>query len=149
ESHFLHQLREGGSGLLEKKSVARALVPILGYVAPVVGLLGLAALGMQRRWLVLTGAILVLGVGLAAGGAESALLGDDIVWAWPIFGSLGLLVCGVGGWLAWECWKSETDGRFLVVWLALELAGYFALSPFPAVRRGLGLVVVLTLIAGR
>ena len=33
--------------------------------------------------------------------------------------------------------------------LALELAGYFALTPFGAVRRVLGLTVVLTLVVGR
>src|SRR5262249_21689444 len=149
ESHFLYQLREGGSGLLEKKSVTRALGPIVGYVAPVVGLLGLAALGVPRRLLALAGAIIVLGVGLTTGGTESVWFGQEIVWAWPIFGMLGLLVCGVGYWLALECWKSDADGRFLVLWLGLELAGYFALSPFPAVRRVLGLVLVLTLMAGR
>jgi hypothetical protein len=36
-----------------------------------------------------------------------------------------------------------------VLWLVLEVAGYFALSPFAAVRRVLGVVVVGTLLAGR
>ena len=31
---------------------------------------------------------------------------------------------------------------FLVLWLAVEGAGYFVLSPFPAARRVLGLIVV-------
>jgi hypothetical protein len=43
--------------------------------------------------------------------------------------------------------RSET--LFLLLWLGLEVLGYFALSPFPAVRRVLGIVVVLTLLAGR
>jgi hypothetical protein len=38
---------------------------------------------------------------------------------------------------------------FLVGWLGLELVGYVVLTPFPAVRRVMGLVVVLTLLAGR
>jgi hypothetical protein len=38
---------------------------------------------------------------------------------------------------------------FLLGWLALELVGYLMLSPFPAVRRVLGLVVVMALVAGR
>jgi hypothetical protein len=38
---------------------------------------------------------------------------------------------------------------FLLGWLAVELVGYMALTPFPAVRRVLGIVVVLALLAGR
>jgi len=38
---------------------------------------------------------------------------------------------------------------FLLLWLGLELAGYFGLTPFSAVRRVMGLVVVTTLLAGR
>jgi hypothetical protein len=38
---------------------------------------------------------------------------------------------------------------FLLSWLALEVVGYVALSPFPAVRRLMGVVVVCTLLIGR
>ena len=38
---------------------------------------------------------------------------------------------------------------FLLLWLALEITGYFAMTPFAAVRRILGIVVVTTVIAGR
>jgi hypothetical protein len=38
---------------------------------------------------------------------------------------------------------------FLVLWLGLELAGYFVLSPFPAARRVMPVIVVATLLAGR
>ncbi len=38
---------------------------------------------------------------------------------------------------------------FLALWLLLEVAGYFALTPFPAVRRVMGVVVVATLLTGR
>jgi hypothetical protein len=38
---------------------------------------------------------------------------------------------------------------FLVAWLAFEVLGYFALSPFPAVRRVMGPVIVATLLVGR
>jgi hypothetical protein len=150
ESHFWFQLQESGSDLLEKRSVTEALIPILGYVAPAVGMLGLAALGAPRSVIALSGAAIVLGIGLAATGTESTVQQQRIVWAWPIFGGLGVLVGCVGCWLAgWSCWKGGKEGRFLVLWLGLELAGYFALTPFPAVRRVLGLVVVLTLLAGR
>jgi hypothetical protein len=37
---------------------------------------------------------------------------------------------------------------FLALWLGLEVAGYVALTPFVAVRRVMGVVIVCTLIAG-
>ncbi len=40
-------------------------------------------------------------------------------------------------------------GWFLLLWLGMETVGYFALTPFPAARRVLGIVVVGTLLAGR
>jgi hypothetical protein len=41
------------------------------------------------------------------------------------------------------------DTVFLLLWLGLEVLGYFVLSPFAAVRRFLVIVVLLTLLAGR
>jgi hypothetical protein len=38
---------------------------------------------------------------------------------------------------------------FVYTWLVLELVGYFVLTPFQAVRRLLGVVLVATLICGR
>jgi hypothetical protein len=46
-----------------------------------------------------------------------------------------------------ERWRGKTV--FLLLWLALEVAGFLALTPFPAVRRVLGVGVVLTLLLGR
>ena len=45
--------------------------------------------------------------------------------------------------------RRTADGRMLAGWLLIEIVGYFALSPFSAVRRLIGVVFVLTLIAGR
>jgi hypothetical protein len=50
-------------------------------------------------------------------------------------------------------WKAvlsatRTQQGFLVLWLAMELAGYFVLSPFAAVRRVLGMLVAGSLAAG-
>ncbi len=38
---------------------------------------------------------------------------------------------------------------FLLIWLAAETAGYFAMTPFPASRRILGLTLALTVLAAR
>ncbi len=39
--------------------------------------------------------------------------------------------------------------RLLVAWLVLEIVGYFVISPFPAVRRVIGLSIAATLLAAR
>jgi hypothetical protein len=46
-------------------------------------------------------------------------------------------------------WPAERVEWFLVGWLGLEVIGYLVLSPFPAARRILSLVVVSTLLVGR
>jgi hypothetical protein len=46
-------------------------------------------------------------------------------------------------------WRAHPAAWFLVCWLALEILGYFLLTPFPAVRRLMGVVVVASLVAGR
>jgi hypothetical protein len=46
------------------------------------------------------------------------------------------------------CCRPFPPAVFLSTWLALEVAGYVALTPFPAVRRLMGVVVVGTLILG-
>jgi len=51
--------------------------------------------------------------------------------------------------LSWSGWRRDRSTWFLVLWLGLEVAGCFLLSPFPAVRRIIGMVVVGTLLAGR
>jgi hypothetical protein len=69
---------------------------------------------------------------------------------------LALLVWGaLGGVCRRLARRQGADGAdrrpdwFLLAWLLLELAGYFAVSPFPAARRVTGLLLVFTLLAGR
>src|SRR5262249_30264078 len=45
--------------------------------------------------------------------------------------------------------RTHRIDAFLTGWFLLELAAYFPLTPFPAVRRVMGLLVVGTLLAGR
>jgi hypothetical protein len=47
----------------------------------------------------------------------------------------------------WLCRSRRT--WFLLIWVAAEVAGYFAMTPFPASRRILGLTLALTVLAGR
>jgi Dolichyl-phosphate-mannose-protein mannosyltransferase len=45
--------------------------------------------------------------------------------------------------------KKDECPLFLIAWLALEVAGYFLLSPFAAARRIIGIVIVGTILVGR
>jgi hypothetical protein len=151
------------------------LLILLGAVAPTLGLLGLAALGRSSRTLLEAAGLMVLAYLLVAGfgsatipaALHDAVLSRFVLWDDPLsleqaaFLVLGigtcLGVCLTGGracepnWtdlLRREYWWSHREPWFLVLWLGLEVAGYFALTPFAAVRRVLGIIVVSTLLVG-
>ena len=44
---------------------------------------------------------------------------------------------------------ARRDDAFLLLWLAIEIAGYFSLTPFFAVRRVMGVVVATTILVAR
>jgi hypothetical protein len=167
ESHFLHSLHGQSRSLTRPLHLLLPLLTMLGGVAPMVGLLGLAGLGQSWR-VVLAGIGVVVCAYLllvllrnpeAAGsaGAESHRLPIPLVNIG--FGVLGITICVVTVLSACQllfgaCPPKPVDGSgrldwFIVLWLALELASYFALTPLPGVRRLLGTVVVATLLAGR
>ncbi|MBI1916521.1 MAG: hypothetical protein HYS12_17570 [Planctomycetes bacterium] len=172
ESHFLHSFRGQSHSLVRPLHLVVPLVGILGGVAPVVGLVGLSALGLSRRVLLASGVAIALGYVLIVfiPDRNAEVLRSPVVQrTWIslnslVFGALGLAVCGVAVLTAWrlvrgprEQSSTERDqdiaparaDYFVVLWLGLEVASYFALSPFPGVRRVLGLVVVGTLMVGR
>lgn len=125
---------------------------LLGGAAPFLALWGLAGLGLPRRS--------VAGLACATLAAFAAL-----AW-WPaeraLFVGLGLALVAVLGLVSWRLLREPPAGNagshapirpasahvFLVAWLAIEIGVYFATSPFPAVRRVLGVIVVSTLLAG-
>jgi hypothetical protein len=137
-------------------------------VAPAVLVLALAALRV-RRVLVLSAAGLTLlgyavvacvGVRFLGEGTLFPLLpgAGKVVWDFTLedvlFGVYGLALWGAVGVAAWRLCRRPNgrprpDDWFLALWLGLEAGGFLALSPFPAVRRVMGTVVVLTLLAGR
>lgn len=150
QSHFLNHSKRQHTTLLDRLNSAKALVSILGGVAPAVLLLG--QVGLKRRWIALvTGVALTAGfvaipfgfnpqlVFLPAGGLLVAVLATV---------SLRLLrrhrnMSGTGG------WRIDANSLFLALWLVLEIVGFSVLSPYSAVRRVLGIVVVATLLTGR
>jgi hypothetical protein len=74
---------------------------------------------------------------------------------WQLSGSIFLAaVLGCAAVLVVRCRsrpgiRANADSLFVVGWFAIELAGYFALTPFPAARRVIGLVVVGGILTAR
>lgn len=170
ESHFLCSLGQRSGGTVKRAlHQALPLLTLVGGVAPAVALLGLTALGWSRRWVVGVAVAVLLGfVALAAVPTSSAtLLSGPNGQPWLtlsnlVYGLLSALVWGTTAVAVYRLWRpfpGEATGvvdrlarrmdQFLLLWLVLEVGGFFALSPFPAVRRVLGVVLVVTLLAGR
>jgi hypothetical protein len=172
DSHFLVNLRDQSTTLDEKGRLFWPFVSIVGGVSPPLTLFGLAALGVRGRTVAILGIGLSLGYGLLADTAlphafSEAIAGlslESLIFG--IFGvlSLGVTVAVMGGLLrgsddadveepasAYPWWQSPffRIDLFVVLWLLGEVAGYFLLTPFPAVRRVMGVMIVGTLLAGR
>jgi hypothetical protein len=157
ESHFLLASRSTSATLLEKARLAPALAGHAGGLLPGVLLFALLALGARRRGLRLVAAGAVLAFGLVA--LRGWLPGYDPkaipILECAVFGLLGLTLFAVLPALFVHLLRSDAtsidrrDTLFLLAWLGLEVLGYFALTPFPAARRILGITVVLILLVGR
>ncbi len=130
--------------------LAVAAITLLGYVA-------LACVDLRFRGEVAASRPLF---------GESATTIWDFTLAEVLFGAYGMALWIVVGAAAWRLCRlnrlflsckrpkasqriARPDDWFLVLWLGLEVAGFFALSPFPAVRRVLGLIIVMVLLTGR
>jgi hypothetical protein len=178
ESHFLHEYRGGHRPLHEQLLMwSVPLLVLIGGTAPYLGLLGLLA-AFRRRWPVTFAALVIMagyvviaceeGVWTIALTPSRTLFGVWYPWTWRgslseiIFAMYGLAVALVALWVIgrllrvkrgglWRPrqWQRHWVDWFLVLWLGLETAGYFAMTPFAAVRRILGIVMVTTLLAGR
>jgi hypothetical protein len=165
ESHFLYHLREGGGTLLARIRLAPSLLLLLGGMLPPAACVVLLGLRWQRLFvafcaLTLCGYALILSV---PGTSRSAwALRPDrqsIDVATVVFAILGALAASVvlyaairqvSRWRRWlPCRRNSWIGTFLSGWLLLEIAGYFALTPFAATRRIIGITLVATLIAAR
>jgi hypothetical protein len=132
------------------------LLTILGAVAPAVGTLGLAALGLPAR--AVAGAALAVAACFAAVPLlPAAPLPEPELWPrlrgvppqqW-IFSSLGVATAATVLRVASRRLRSGApEGRFLVAWLAIEVAGFAALSPFLAARRVIGIALASLVLCG-
>jgi hypothetical protein len=176
ESHFLHEYRSSDAELVDQLWLwTYPLFVLLGGLASITALVGLAALGWGQWKVATAGGVIAVGFALVAlftGQITLRLhplpaLGE---WTWEqrrsveevVFGALGagvalvaLAVCwrlvrvGRGGLWRPSRWRRQRADWFLVAWLAMEVAGYFALTPFGAVRRVMGIIVVGSLLFAR
>jgi hypothetical protein len=141
-SHFLFNLRwtDPIKGAQTRSELLVSGLTLIGGLAPVVGLLGLAALKLPRFVTAVFAAAVVgsfasLFFWQAASGVFLAL--GICVWL-IVLVAVFQLVRGRG-----------CDDLFLLLWLMLEIIAYLSISPFSASRRAMGLVIILTLITGR
>jgi len=148
ESHFLHHLQAKTDG-----SPKPALVkPMMGQFGGLLCGLALVA-GRAAGW---PGWVRVSGgagvVGLLAMVAFVPHRWDTATGTVDL-ALVGFLACGIGatftcGMPAFRLLKNERhrDTIFLLAWVAVEVAGMFALSPFPAARRLVGVCLAATVL---
>lgn len=166
-SHFLAQSQTYGSvnPLAKYAYLAWPIVTIMGAVAPFFTLLALIALGVRKRAIVVAGTVVAVGFVLIAFAPER-------IQAWGPNQQLALAhlifsVFGVGFFAALflvirrlthvsgrvkdflKSWNEYSIEWFLAGWWLLEFVAYFLLSPIPAVRRVLLLLIVSALLVGR
>lgn len=150
-----------------------ALLCILGAVAPALFLLGWAGLG-GRRWAIAAGGgALLLALAWLAGftgiflfqgtrqlGPQGAIeyVVATFMLGEPLFLPIGLAGLGIILGAAFrlcrlgrgpEVWRRHPDDWFLLLWIGLEVAGYFIIAPVPGVRRVLVMLVAGTALLGR
>lgn len=139
QSHFLFHaglddMHRNGS----PSWVAAGFVPLVGSAA--CGLLPLMLLACGFRGSVAWLSVLFVLVGYAGGAVNG-------VMAFAILG--GATLAAIGLMLLRLMRNRASLDLVLLAWLLIEVVSYFALSPFPAMRRMMGMYVVLLLITAR
>ncbi len=177
ESHFLFHLHDQQAGqehgfegwITEKFRLFQPMVGYLGGLAIGIGLLAGRGVGVLRGVLQTFAACGVLGIAAICvlPHSDSILLrkpagGAKLDLPTLVFGTLGtgVLLAGLAASLLLlfrprqilhppRLLRWSRESWFLVGWLTIEFAAYFALTPFPAGRRVVGYCAVLALVAGR
>ncbi|HYH65817.1 MAG TPA: hypothetical protein VD866_14055 [Urbifossiella sp.] len=163
ESHFLYHVRD------QAPSADGWLADKFDLLAPLAGHLGVLGVGFavyaQRslglpRWVVAGGAAAwLVGAALVAvtPGADAVLVAGKehprltlptLVWRTT---GAAVLLTALAAALRLLGRREDRDGAswFVVGWVLLELAGYFAMTPFPAARRVIGVSLAVGVLAAR
>ena len=163
-SHFLFHFQQQGQDPEDKMFLLVPMLSVAGGLAPALIPLGLAACYRSRELLLLASGLIigifawitlvpakllkVLSGGLLVMQDQAALNGY-------LFTALGFAIFSLAGVALGRLWKAAREYKerasvwFLSLWLVLEVAGIFALSPFMAARRVMEVTVVLALVFGR
>jgi hypothetical protein len=163
-SHFLITLEQRQSRPLRR--IMHLFFPLLSEMAglaPAAALLALAGLGRRKRVILATALLVVVGFGVIAvvpsdsglfprANGKVGLSLSKIVYGlmavpvwWSLAGVISFLVRRGGI-------RADYERRldwFLPLWFLFEMGVYYALSPFSAARRSIGMLFVFTLMAGR
>lgn len=170
DSHFLlhaaAQSSESGRWLDNKLALFAPMAAHLGCLAFGFALFAGRAVGVPQRGLLALAGLFVVGVGLVAalplqdailvpgknGGAAKLALAALV---WRCAGAAVLIAAAACAALLLVRWnptiavRRNADSIFVVGWVLLEIAGYFALTPFPAARRVLGISIAMGVLAAR
>ena len=147
QSQFLDQMLARLPATSQSRSMHHLYI-LFGEIAPALILLGLAALGASLRVVLAAAAVLLAMIAFSAFGLRAfALPGAAGAALWLLTGLAAYRLVrareGDAGVL------ERGDTWFLIGWLLIELLAGYLLSPYPAARRLIGILFVVTLILFR
>jgi hypothetical protein len=164
DSHFLLAMQSRGVQKIDHFRLLSAAITQFGGLCGPLWLIGLLTLGVSRRIVVVLLGGIALGFGLLLLLTESSsVLLSNPHGARPLLTLNHLVFVSTGAGflltlsqLMRRTWMAATPGdperrldRFLVLWVAIELVGYLMISPFPAVRRILGMLMAAPILFAR
>lgn len=162
-SHFAHGVQVVSEmNLRSALDWLTALVGLLGSSGLVLAVLAQLTFGASRTLVAATAGLVTAGLlGVAALPAVEQVSLQAMLSPWPamwIFLPLGLFVAGSLCALAVREARQAggqasparaRDDRFILLWVAIELVGFFVVSPYPALRRLIGLQVACSFLVAR
>jgi len=155
ESHFLHHLAEQreASGSLwhwwgEKLDLLPGLAGHLGCLGIAIALLAAHSLGLSNRRTVIVAVFWSLFVALVLLTPGVAIRARNVWRPVGTFALIAALSCAYVLWVHRKPLRLRPP-KFVIGWVLLELAGYFALTPFPAARRVIGYTIASGVLVAR
>ncbi len=163
DSHFLLAMQHRGEQHIDSFRLLNAAITQFGGLCGALWLMGLLVLGVSSGAVVALLGWVVLGFVLLLLVPESSSILLINSRGRPLLTLNHLVYVPIGAAFLWtvtrmarrswtaaarDCPKRRLD-RFVVLWLVIEIGGYLVISPFPAVRRVLGLLVAMTVLFAR
>ena len=170
QSHFIIHLGQRKGNFIRR--CLHLILPLLtqvGGIATIIALIGMLACKVAPRIIIITAVLIFIAFAtLALIPADFLTLKDSQsgrIWltlSTIVYGLMAILVWSTLGTVVFKLLATSVKPSnenlplgerhielFLCTWLMLELMGYFVLSPFPAVRRVIGITLVFTFITAR